>query len=238
MAPDPRGERALRDPALDSRVRAGGLRLESWGYRWLSCPLAVSCSDPASGIASRIYMGERPVCRRAGIYAAPSYQRRVCPLDAIDRILNDFGICNIHAPVVIQVVHLAITIVVDEDVIGIAVHVSAERRASSRVPSAGVVLGGSETAHHANPIGIDAQFGQLRQHQFVLVDHLHVYNDVLWPHVLLIVRQEVFELEVLRELSVLVFGRHFDEAARRCVADTSLSFARVWAATDVIETAA
>src|SRR3954471_19150632 len=86
-------------------------------YRLLSCPLAISCSDPASGVASRVNMGEGPVRGRAGIYAAPSYQRRVCPLDAIDRILNDFGICNIHAPVVIQVVHLAITIVVDEDVI-------------------------------------------------------------------------------------------------------------------------
>src|SRR3982751_5646325 len=93
--------------------------------------LAVSCSSPASGIASRVDMGERPVRGRAGIYAAPSYQRRLCPLDPIDGVTDHFGICNIHAPVMIQVVHLAISVVVDEDVVGVPVHVTAQSGASA-----------------------------------------------------------------------------------------------------------
>src|SRR5437868_12818765 len=121
----------------------------------MCCPLAISCSDPASGVASRVYIGERPVRGRAGIYAAPSYQRRVCPLDAIHRILNDFGICNIHAPVMIQVVHLPISIVVDKDVVGIPIHMAAQSGAAPRIASTGVVLWRSEAAHDAHSSGID-----------------------------------------------------------------------------------
>src|SRR4051812_14268503 len=159
----------------------------SWSYRMLSCPLAVSCSDPASGVASRVYMGKGPVRRRARIYPAPSYQRRVCPLDAIYRVLNDFGICNIHAPVVIEVVHRAVSVVVDEYVVGIAVHMAAQGGASPWVAAPGVVLRCAEPAHDSDTGGIDSVVLQVLEHQLVLVDQLHVDDDVLWPDVLLVV---------------------------------------------------
>src|SRR3954463_6316339 len=235
MARGRRAAPASPDPAWGWRGCVGDLPPRSPGCRLLSCPLAISCSDPASGVASRVNMGERPVRGRAGIYAAPSYQRRVCPLDAIDRILDDFGICNIHAPVMIQVVHLAVAIVVDEDVVGIAVHVAAEGGAAPRIPSPGVVLRRSEAAHDADSVGIDSLFGQLRQYEFVFVDHLHVDDDVLRPHVLLIVRQKVFQLQVLRELSALILRCHLYEPTWRCVADARLPFARGRPVADVIE---
>src|ERR1700694_2694083 len=133
----------------------------------MSCPLTVSCSDPASGVASRVYMGERPVRGRARIYPAPSYQRRVCPLDAVDGILDHFGICNIHAPVMIQVVHLPIAVVIDEDVIGIPIHMTAQGRAPPRVAASGVVLRGSESAQHPDAIRVDPVLLQVLQDELV-----------------------------------------------------------------------
>src|SRR5881398_3700868 len=148
MAPDRPVGPALPDLAWGWRGCAGDPPPRSPCCRLLSCPLAISCSDPASGVASRVDMGERPVRGRAGIYAAPSYQRRVCPLDAIDRVKYHFGICNIHAPVVIQVVHLPISIVVDEDVVSIPIHMSAQGGAAAGIASGGVVLRRSESAQN------------------------------------------------------------------------------------------
>src|SRR3954470_13061413 len=161
MARGRRAAPASPDPAWGWRGCVGDLPPRSPGCRLLSCPLAISCSDPASGVASRVNMGERPVRGRAGIYAAPSYQRRVCPLDAIHRILNDFGICNIHAPVMIQVVHLPVAVVVDEDVVGVAIHMAAQSSASARVPATGVVLRRSEPAHHADAGRVDSVLSQI-----------------------------------------------------------------------------
>ena len=121
----------------------------------------------------------------------------MCPLDAVDGILNDLGICNIHAPVVIQVVHLAVAVVVDEDVVGVPVHVAAQSCASAGVSPASVVLRGPESAQDPHPVGIDAVLLEILKDQLVLVDHFHVDDDVFRPNTLLVVRKKILELEVL-----------------------------------------
>jgi hypothetical protein len=152
----------------------------------------------------------------------------VCPLDTVDGILNNLGICNIHAPVVIQVVHLPVAVIIDEDVVGISVHMAAEGCPASGVASARIVLGCPEAAHDSDASRIYPVLLEILEDELVLVHQLHVDDDVFGPDVLLIVRQEVLELEVLGELGILVLGSDFDEAARRIVihARSSLSCRR------------
>src|SRR3977135_1918522 len=69
---------------------------------------------------------------------------------------------------------------------------------------------------------------EVLEHELVLVHQLHVDDDVFRPDVLLIVRQEILEPEVLGELSVLVLGRDFDESARWIVADSRFAPPRRW----------
>ena len=62
----------------------------------------------------------------ARVHTNPSYQRRVCRFDAIGGGKYHPGVTNVYAPVVIQVVHAAISVVVYVNVGRISVHVPAQ----------------------------------------------------------------------------------------------------------------
>src|SRR2546423_6509691 len=159
----------------------------------------------------------------------------MCPLDAVYGGQYDLSICNIHAPVVIQVVHLPVSVVVDEDVVGIAIHMAAERRPSPRIPAAGVVLRSSKPAHYPDAPNVGAVLLEVSQDELVLVDDFHIHDNVFRPDVGLIVGKEILKLYVLRELCVLILGGHLDEPARRTIHHTRPNLSRRRPASDVVK---
>ena len=62
----------------------------------------------------------------ARVHTNPSYQRRVCRFDAIGGGKYHPGVTNVYAPVMIQVVHVAISVVIYVDVGGISIHMAAQ----------------------------------------------------------------------------------------------------------------
>src|SRR6202022_3472868 len=131
--------------------------------------------------------------------------------------------------------HLPVPVVIDVDVVGVAVHMPAKRGATSRVASAGVVLGRSKATQDTDTGRIDPVLLEVLEHELVLVDQSHIDDDVFGPDVLLIVRQKVLELEVLRELGVLVLGCDFEETPRRIVTPSRSPPPRPRPLPDVVE---
>ena len=135
----------------------------------------------------------------AGYTPRPADQAGCSLFDAVDRGKNDLGVLDVQLAVVVEVVHPAVAIVVDEDVGRVAVHVSAERRAAARITAADVVLRRTESAHDVHAARRIAVLLEVLQHQLELVDEPQIEHEVLRPDVLLIVREEVAEREVVRQ---------------------------------------
>src|SRR5687768_17429708 len=142
-------------------------------------------------------MSEWAVGRSARIHADSPYQRRMCRFDAVGGLLYHPGVANVHLSVAIQVIHVAVSVVVDEDVGCVTIHMAAQGGASTRVPAAHVVLWRAETAHDGYAVSANSVRAQIVEDQLHLVHELHLHDDVLWPHRLLVVRKEVLQLEVI-----------------------------------------
>src|SRR4030095_106358 len=131
------------------------------GYRWstsrLSRPLervpqyldssSLSGSDPASSIASHVNVNERSVPAFRRIHACPAYQPRVFALHTIDCGEDHLAVPDIELPVVVEVVHPAIAVVIDEDVGRVAVHMATQRRAPAWISARHVVLRRTKSTH-------------------------------------------------------------------------------------------
>ena len=125
-------------------------------------------------------------------------------LHPLDGAQNHARIARVDSAVAIQIVHPAVAVVVDEHVGRITVHVSAQLRAAAGTPAVAIVPGRAEAAHHRHVLNRDTCLLEIRDHQLELVDEILVEDQILRPDVSLIMRQEIGELEMLRDLHVLV----------------------------------
>src|SRR5439155_15951385 len=91
------------------------------------------------------------------------------------------------------------------------VHVSAQLRTAAYASAVAIVPWRPKTAHHRHVLNRDAGLLEIRDYQLELVDEILVEDEVLGPHVLLIVREEVAEAEMLGDLHVLILRCHLDE---------------------------
>src|SRR5262249_23281105 len=107
---------------------------------------SVAGSAPSGAKAAHVNVSERPMSATCGIDANAAYERGVLSLHAIGRLLNDFGVARIDASVMVEVIHRAVAVVVDEDVRRVAVHVAAQVRATGGVAAVHVVSRGTEAA--------------------------------------------------------------------------------------------
>src|SRR5205085_427184 len=102
---------------------------------------------PAGPVPARVDVNERSVPGSGAIQASTAYQLRISPLDSLLCVEDDPGVVDIDAAVMVEVVHDAVGVVVDEDVRRVAIHVAAESGASARFAAGRVVLRSPETAH-------------------------------------------------------------------------------------------
>ena len=91
---------------------------------------------------------------------------------------------------------------------------SAEVCPASDVAAVDVVVRRTEAAHDCEvPHGMSHRL-QLLNGQLELVEQLGVQQQVFRPDVLLVMRQEILEAEMLAHVGVLVLRRDLDESAR------------------------
>src|SRR5258708_25599891 len=86
-------------------------------------------------------------------------------LDTIDCRCDDPGVLDVDAPVMVEVVHDAIAVIVDEDVRRVAVHVSAETGSTGWIATASVVLRPAESPHHVHTVDANSVRLEIPQHQ-------------------------------------------------------------------------
>ena len=77
------------------------------------------------------------------------------------------------------------------------IHVPTECRAASRIAASHVVLRCSKPAHHVGRRSSKCHALEVEQHELQLVDEPHVQHEILGPDVLLVVREEVAEREMV-----------------------------------------
>src|SRR3954467_3382018 len=71
---------------------------------------------PAGPVPARIYVNERTVPGRGSIQSSPAHELRIGSLHALLGLENHPGVVDIDLPVVVEVVHRTIPVVIDEDV--------------------------------------------------------------------------------------------------------------------------
>src|SRR5687767_298049 len=110
-------------------------------------------------------MNERSVPTACDIHACPPDQLGIGAFHQVNGLLYEPRIANIDATVAVEVVHCAVSIVIDVDVRGIAVHVSAETGTASRVAAARVVGRSAKPAHDGYSVHSDALPLQLGENE-------------------------------------------------------------------------
>src|SRR5687768_8600797 len=97
---------------------------------------------------------------------------------------------------------------------------AAERSPATGITDAGIVLRRAEPAHHPDAVCLDATALEIAQNELELVDKFCLDDNVLWPDVGLIVREEITQLEMIGKPGVLRSGSDLDESGRRLIHDT------------------
>ena len=110
-------------------------------------------------------------------------------------------ILEVDAAVVIEVVHPPIAVVVDDDVRCVA-ELVATRARSAFGDEPRVVVRRAESAQDAYAVRRTSLRFHRLEHELELVEQRFAEHDVLRPHVVLVVREEVVEPEMLRQTRV------------------------------------
>src|SRR5262249_37063605 len=71
--------------------------------------------------------------------------------------------------------------------------------------------------HDPDAARVDTVRLQIGEHELELVDELLLKHEILWPHIGLVVREKIAELEVLGHRRIRVLFRHLDEARGGCI---------------------
>src|SRR5687767_7821252 len=95
--------------------------------RCSSCPTAVispvimilRLRSPTRPVPARVDVSKGAVGGVRPVHTYPAYQRRMCPFDALGRGTNELCISNVDPAIPVQVVHAAVSVVVDVDVGGV-----------------------------------------------------------------------------------------------------------------------
>ena len=98
--------------------------------------------SPARAISSDVDVRERPVGARCAIHANAAHQILVLPLHLLHRVQNHSRVPIIDASIVVQIIHAAVAIVVDEDIGRVPVHVATDLRASPSLAAARALYSG------------------------------------------------------------------------------------------------
>ena len=171
------------------------------------------CPAPAGANPAGVDVGKRAVGPGRLVDPAAAGELGVHPLDPLHRGDYHSRIPGVDAPVVIEVVHASVTVVVDEDVRGVAELVAAVLRPpTAPADTLLVVLGGAEAGHHPHVLDPHPVRLEIFDHELQLVNQGFPEDHVLRPDVLLVVGQEVAQPEVLGDLEVLILGGDDDEA--------------------------
>src|SRR5687767_15005559 len=100
----------------------------------------------------------------------PTRELGMATLDALYGVENDARIAVVHLPVTVQVVHMPIPIVIDENVRRITVHVPTQ--AGSPFATRTVVLRRAKATHHRHMTNGDALAIQFSNDELEFVDQL------------------------------------------------------------------
>lgn len=146
------------------------------------------------------------------------------PLNPFDRLHHDACIAQIDASVAIEIVHLPVEVIVDKNIGRVTVLMPRVRSpATLGSHPARVVLRRAEPRHHTEARYANPSRLQVGNEELEFVHQRLVQHHVLWPNVLLIVREKIAQAKVLGERSILIRGRDFDEAVRTLVRGQSSS---------------
>jgi hypothetical protein len=148
----------------------------------------------------------------AGVHALSADELRMLFAHAIGRVGDHPRVAPVDSAVTVQIRHSAPAVVVDEDVGRVAVHVPLCSARPRRGTAICVVPRRPEAAHDRHVLHRDAFSLKLLPHQLELVDQLVVEHQILRPNVGLIECEKVAKPEVLRDRSVHVRLRDFDES--------------------------
>src|SRR6478672_763367 len=169
---------------------------------------------PPGPLSAGVDVGEGTVGPGRAVQAGTAGQLGVRALDALDGLQNDARVAGIDSPVVIEIVHATVLVVVDEHVRRVAELMAAIARPAAAADALRIVLRRSEAGHDDHVLDANAVRLEVLDHELQLVDQRLAKHEVLWPNILLIVREEVAETEMLGYVGVLILRRHLDEAFR------------------------
>src|SRR5690349_9851755 len=100
-------------------------------------------------------MNERSVPGLRWIHACAADELGMGRLHAVYSLADDPCVVDRVSTVMVEVVHHAVVIAVDEDVRGISIHMPAQSGTATRVAPALVVLRRPESAHHRHTGHVD-----------------------------------------------------------------------------------
>ena len=170
---------------------------------------SVDSANPAGAGTTHVDVGEGGA---AGIRikSGATNQLGVASFNALDRVQNKLDVREVDAAVPVQVGHPAIAFLIDEYVSRVAELVAAVAGAAFAA-NGEVVRRGTEAGANSHSLGVDSVIVEVFDYQLQLVEERLAEHDVLGPHVLLTVLDEVSEPEMLGHPGVFVLGCDFDE---------------------------
>ena len=148
------------------------------------------------------------------IDACPTDKLGMGGLHPVNCGFDDLAVLHSDMAVMVEVVHDAVVVAVDEYVGRVAVHVTAECGTPLRIAPAGVVPRSAEAAHDPDPADVDAVSGQVLENELELIHELELEDEILRPDVRLIVSEEVTEHEVLGDVGIGVVLSDLNETGR------------------------
>ena len=161
---------------------------------------------PTGAVPASIDMNERTVPRRGPVQASPANKLRMGFFNPLLGGQNDRTVVDVDSSVMVEVVHHAISVVIDENVGGVPIHVPAEAGPAGSFAARRVVLRRAKSTHDVDPLGVDPVLLEIRKNQLELVDESGGQHEIFRPDIRLIVGQEVSELEMLTDRGVLISG--------------------------------
>src|SRR5918999_1581248 len=177
------GRTERRRVRLDRRSRRWpDVRVErSVGFdvRGHSDPVSASEATPPGSSPADIHVGERSVRPRGSVDADAASEIRMTTLHSLGRREDHLRIAMVDPTIAIEVVYPAVTVVVDEDVGGVAVLMPAVLRPTTAPYPTLVVLRSAEATHHRHSADGNAFTLHLGNHELQLVDELFAENEVL-----------------------------------------------------------
>jgi len=176
--------------------------------------LRVAAQHPAGALSANVDVGKWAGRSARGIQPDTADKIGIRTLDSLDSRQHDPSVGEVHAAVVIDVVHTAVLVGVDDDIRSVTKLMTAVQRPPALGAEPKVVVGCAKSGEHVHSGGANSVSLEVLDDELQLVEKRLAQNDVLGPHICLVVREEVVKLKMLRDAHVFIVARHLDESRR------------------------